>query len=135
MFNPWVILGVVLFWIASVGGAYLKGGKAAEDHARAQYATEMEATIKQNNENAVVDMQAAAKVAAAEATAKTRAAMLRGKVDVVIAKTPSSLSCAWPVERFGLLLVAVQEANGDQTAFADGLSTAVSRANASSKSK
>ena len=133
MLNPYVILGIVLFWGFSMAGAYLKGSQVAQDAARAQYAESLEQTIAQHNKNAVIDMQAAAKVAADEATARTRTAMLRSRTNEVIRANPSPVTCAWPADRFGLLVTAVQEANGDSADASGRLSTAIGKANAPAK--
>jgi len=58
MFNPWIILGIVLM-IASAGiTGYVKGSKHAQDAARAAHATALESAIKDANERAAIDARA-----------------------------------------------------------------------------
>jgi len=116
LLNPYLIIGLIVFWLASVGGAYFKGHTAAQDAARAQYATELEATIKQHNANTLIDMQAAADVAAKEAAARTRTAMLRNQTTKVIYEKPMPVSCNYDDGRMQLVAAAVAAANNEDTA-------------------
>ena len=129
MLNPWIILGLVIFWMASITGAYFKGSTAAQNEARAHYAAELESAIAQHNENAVIDMQAAAKVAADEAAARTRIAMLRNRTTEVIHAKPLPVSCNLDSDRIGLLTAAIQEANGDNQDAAARVRNAADKAN------
>lgn len=57
--NPWVLLAVGIVWAASCGSAYVYGHRNATNAARAAHGDALDAAIKQHNENAVIDMQAA----------------------------------------------------------------------------
>lgn len=127
--NPYLILGLLVAWLASVGGAYLKGHSVAEDAMRAKYATDLENTIRQHNENAIIDMQAAAKVAADEAAARTRQAMIRSQTNEVIRTSPQPVGCSLDSERMRLLNAAVAQANGDTADAAGRLRDATDQAN------
>lgn len=116
MLNPYVLLGLLVFWLASVTGAYFKGHTAAENAARAQYATELEATIAEHNKNAVIDMQAAAEVAAKESAARTRQAMLRNQTVKVIHEKPSPAVCDLDDGRMQLVAQSVAAANNEDAA-------------------
>ena len=59
IFNPWVWLGGLIFLVVMCAGSYFKGYSNAENAAGAAHATALEQTIKQANENAVIDMMAA----------------------------------------------------------------------------
>jgi hypothetical protein len=113
MLNPYVLLGVLIFWLASVTGAYFKGSTAAENKARAAYAATLEQTIAEHNANAVIDMQAAAKVAADEATARTRTAMLRNRTTEVIHEKPMPVSCNLDDGRLQLIAESIAAANNE----------------------
>ena len=116
LLNPWVILGIVLFWGFSMAGAYLKGSQVAQDAARAAYATSLEQTIAEANKNAVIDMAAAAEVAARESAARTRAAMIRGQTVKVIHEKPSPAVCNLDAGRMQLVAAAVAAANSEDAA-------------------
>ena len=60
--NPYLILGAVLFWIASVTIAFFQGESREADRAKAEYSRQLESAIKEANEDALVDMQAAREV-------------------------------------------------------------------------
>jgi hypothetical protein len=113
LLNPWVLLAIVLAIGTAGATGYYKGHTAAQDAARAQFATELEATIAEHNANAAIDMQAAADNAAREAAARTRTAMLRGRANEITVAKPMPVSCNLDSDRFGLLVAAVKEANGD----------------------
>jgi hypothetical protein len=86
-------------------------------------------SVAQHNQNAVIDMQAAAKVAADEAAARTRIAMLRNRTTEVIHAKPLPVSCNLDSDRFGLLTAAIQEANGDSKDAASRVRDAANQAN------
>lgn len=68
MFNPYVLLAVGVVWLASCGSAYVYGHRNASNAAKAAQGEALAAAVKQHNENAVIDMQAAV-----EAEAKRQA--------------------------------------------------------------
>jgi len=65
--NPYLILGAVLFWIASVTIAFFQGESREADRAKAEYSRQLESAIKEANEDALIDMQAAREVGQREA--------------------------------------------------------------------
>ena len=111
MFNPWVILGAVLFWMASVGAAYYKGGVNAENAAKAEYSRQLESAIKEANDNAQIDMQAAREVGQREARAKVITRTITNEVIRTISEKPSPAICRWDDASFGLFQRAIQAAN------------------------
>lgn len=131
MANPWVLLGLVLFWAASMGGAYYKGHTAAQDAARAHYATELEATIKEHNENALIDAQAAREAGERDAKAKVRTVTITNTVEKVLHDTPSPANCRLSPDAFGLLVAAVKVANGTDTDAAGAVPSAIPATRAS----
>ena len=133
MLNPWMLIGLAVFWLASVTAAFFKGESVMEDRVRAQHATELERTIKQHNENAVIDMAAAAEAAARDATARTRAQMLRNQANAAIQIRPMPVVCSLNSERMRLLTASVEAANGDQERSAGGVFDAINKANAPRK--
>ena len=58
MFNPWLILGIVLMIAGAGVTGYFKGSKHAQDAARAAHATALESAIKDANERATIDARA-----------------------------------------------------------------------------
>ena len=58
MFNPWLILGIVLLIAGAGATGYVKGSRHAQDAARAAHATALEVAIKDANERAQIDARA-----------------------------------------------------------------------------
>lgn len=112
---PWILLGLLIFWLASVSGAYYKGHTAAQEAARAQYATQLEQSIAEHNENAVIDAQAAREAGERSAKARTRTVTITNEVERVIHEKPAPAVCRLTADTFSLLTVAVQVANGTDT--------------------
>ena len=112
MFNAWLLLGLLVFWLTSVGGAYYKGRGAAQDEARAQYATQLEQTIAEHREDALIDMEAAREAGQREARARTRILTVTNEVEKVLYAKPAPPECRLASDTFSLLRVAVQLANG-----------------------
>ena len=111
MFNPWLILGAVLFWMASVGTAYYKGGINAENAAKAEYSRQLESAIKEANDNAQIDMQAAREVGQREARAKVITRTITNEVVKVIHEKPMPAVCRWDADSTRLLDDAIRAAN------------------------
>ena len=111
MFNPWLILGAVLFWMASVGTAYYKGGVHAENAAKAEYSRQLESAIKEANDNAQIDMQAAREVGQREARAKVITRIITNEVVKVIHEKPMPAVCRWDADSTRLLDDAIRAAN------------------------
>ena len=133
LFNPWVLLGIAIAIGAAGAGGYFKGVDVAENAARAEYATELEAGIASFNEQAAKDQEAAVKVAARNAAAQARASTIRSQSNVAIQEKPLPVICAWEPKSFSLLLAAIKEASGDSADTANKLSESVRRANATGK--
>ena len=111
MLNPYILLGLVIFWIASVTGAYLKGHSIAEDQAKAAYSKQLDAAIASHNEDALVDMQAAREAGEREARARVVTRTITNEVTKVIHEKPSPAICRWDDPSVGLLQRAVEAAN------------------------
>ena len=113
--NPYILLGLAVFWAVSVGGAYFKGSQHAQDAARAQYATDLESAIAESRENAVIDMQAAREAGERDARARTRTVTVTNEVERVIHAQPAPAVCRLNPDAFRLLGAAVEIANGADT--------------------
>ncbi len=111
MLNPYVMLGLVLFWIASVGAAYYKGGVNKENEVKAEYSRQLESSIKEANDNALIDMQAAREVGEREGRAKARTVYIKGQTQLVFKDNPQPALCNWDSKSFGLLNDAIQATN------------------------
>ena len=133
MFNPWILLGLLVFWLASVGGAYYKGSQNAQEEARAQFASQLEATIQAHNADAEIDMNAAFEWGQRNSIAKTKSNEIRGQANDAIRAQPLAVTCNWDTATFGLLTSAVKAASELDPAASERLSKAVRDANASSK--
>jgi len=112
MINPYILLGLLVFWLASVAGAYYKGAGAAQDAIRAEYATKLEETIAEHRENALIDMEAAMEAGRRDAKARTRTVTITNEVERVIHANPAPADCRVHPDTFRLLQSAVANANG-----------------------
>src|SRR3990167_10013273 len=108
MLNPWLLLGAVLFWLASMAGAYFKGVDVAENEAKAEYSKQQDAAIKEANDNALIDMQAAREVGEREGRARAKTIVIRGKAEVVFRDNPQPRVCDWSEPAFSLLDAAIK---------------------------
>lgn len=84
--NPWVLLIVGVVWLASVAGAFIKGkdyqlGIDAKAHAEL-----LEKALKDAQDNAVIDMQAAADVERQKAQSKVVYRTITEQVNVEVEK-------------------------------------------------
>lgn len=113
MTNPYILLGLIVFWMVSVTGAYFKGVQHAEDKAKAEYSKQLEDTIQQHNADALVDMEAARAAGILDAKAKTRTVTITNEVERVIHDNPAPAACRITDDTFRLLQSAIQVANGD----------------------
>ena len=111
MLNPYALLGLVLFWIASVGAAYYKGGVHAENAAKAEYSKQLDAAIAAHNEDALVDMQAAREAGEREARAMVVTRTINNEVVRIIREKPSDAICRWDSDSFRLLGDAIKAAS------------------------
>ena len=112
MLNPYILLGLLVFWLASVSGAYYKGHAAAQDVARAQYATELEASIAKQQKDAQIDVAAALEAGKKEAKVRVKTVTLTNTVERVLHEKPAPVVCRISDDTFKLMLAAVQIANG-----------------------
>jgi len=109
--NPYLILGAVLFWIVSVTVAFFQGESREADRAKAEYSRQLESAIKEANDNAQIDMQAAREVGQREARAKVITRTITNEVVKVIREKPMPAVCRWDDPSVGLLKRAVEAAN------------------------
>lgn len=109
MFNPYVLLGVAVLWAASCGSAYVYGHHAATNAAGAAHAGVLDAAIKLERENAVID--AAAAFEAAQGQQKTQV-QFRDRVQTVeriVREKPTD--CSTSADAYGGVLDAIRAAN------------------------
>ena len=109
--NPYLILGAVLFWIASVTIAFFQGESREADRAKAEYSRQLESAIKEANEDALIDMQAAREVGQREARAKVITRTITNEVVKVIHEKPMPAVCRWDADSARLLDDAIKAAN------------------------
>jgi hypothetical protein len=107
------MLGLLVFWLASVAGAYYKGGAAVENLMRAEHATQLEKTIAEHNEDAAIDMQAALEAGRKEAKVRTKVVTLIQEVNNAIASKPAPAECRVTDDVLKLMRVAIAIANGE----------------------
>ena len=109
--NPWLILAAVLFWGVSVTIAFFQGESREADRAKAEYSKQQDAAIKEANDNALIDMQAAREVGEREGRAKVITRTITNEVTKVIHEKPSPAVCRWDDNSSRLLQRAVEAAN------------------------
>ena len=129
MFSPGIILAVVIAIAVAASGGYFKGEKDARNEAQAAYAKQLDGVIEQHNKDSVIDMTAAAEVAAKEAQAKTRTIYVRSQADEAVRQKPAAVDCNLTPDRYRVLLSAVAAANGDSEDATAKLRNAVEQAN------
>lgn len=113
--NPYLLLGIGVAWLASVGAAYYKGSEAAENRARAEHATQLERTIAEHNETAAIDMAAALEAGKREAKVRTKVVTLTNEVERIIHAKPAPPDCRVQSDTLKLLVLAAEVANGTDT--------------------
>src|SRR3990167_6354945 len=106
--NPWLILAAVLFWGVSVTIAFFQGESREADRAKAEYSKQQDAAIKEANDNALIDMQAAREVGEREGRARAKTIVIRGKAEVVFRDNPQPRVCDWSEPAFSLLDAAIK---------------------------
>tara|TARA_R110000868_G_scaffold234488_1_gene488183 strand:- start:86 stop:481 length:396 start_codon:yes stop_codon:yes gene_type:complete len=109
MFNPWLILGIVLMIVGSGVTGYIKGSKHAQDAARAAHATALESAIKDANERATIDARALIDYERERQEVRIKFQDKIVTVERLIRENPSE--CRISDERFGLLNLAIDDAN------------------------
>ena len=112
MFNPYVLLGALVFLIAACGSSYLMGSRHATNAARAAHAVALEDSIKQARQTAIEDMQI--EIEAEDKRQKARVEF-RDKIVTVerlIREKPSPAECVIPDGAVGVLRDAINRANG-----------------------
>lgn len=129
--NPWILVGLLVFWLSTLAGAYWKGHTAAQDSARAQYATDLEATIAEHNANAEIDAQAALEWGQANARVRTEYVTIRSAANAATQNNPAVPACNLDTGRMQSLAAAISAANKQSPA--DLLLDATDKANSTSK--
>ena len=109
--NPYLILGAVLFWIASVTVAFFQGESREADRAKAEYSRQLESAIKEATEVSLIDMQAAREVGQREARSKVITRTITNEVVKVIHEKPMPAVCRWDADSARLLDDAIKAAN------------------------
>ena len=109
--NPWFWVGLLVWSALAAGSGYYKGHKSAQDAAGAAHAKALDAAIREGQENALIDAQAA--FAEAESRQKTKVEYKDRIVTVerVLNANPQKPECALPAESVGLLNDAIRAAN------------------------
>lgn len=120
--NAYVLLGIIAFWLASLGGTWFKAVQVTEDHEKAVYAESLDGAISAHNERAEKDKREAVQEAARAAAARTRATLIRSQTNEAIRRAPLPAVCDWNAESYGLLVSAIQDANSGDPATPSGVS-------------
>jgi hypothetical protein len=114
VFNPYVLLGALIFLAVACAGSYLKGYKNAENAAKAAYADSLSDAIANARETARIDTEAAVKLA--EARQKVRVEFKERVVTVekLINANPSPRECRIPDAAVGLINELINGANSEK---------------------
>ena len=132
MFNPWIILAVVVaIAMAGIGGFYKGTEYQKGEDAKAQLEAVNKA-VADANAQAAKDKNLAVVQAQRNTAAQTRAALVRSQANAAISAHPQSAACDWDKPSFDSLRSAIAAANGDANG-TGSVSDAVRRANASGK--
>ena len=111
--NPWLILAVVLAIGAAGLAGYHKGSTDAENRAAAQYGVQLDAKVKEHNENATIDMQAAFEAGKAEAKVRVVTRTITGEANAITVERPIAAVCRLDAPRRLLIDRAIASANSD----------------------
>lgn len=103
--KPWLILGGVVIWVASIAGSYMFGDTNGENRQKVH-----ENEIKQ----AIEDTREQAKLGAADAIAKQKVkhTVIQGKVQTIIKDNPVYRDCEHTDDAFRLLNDAITGGTG-----------------------
>ena len=124
MISPIILLAFLLALIGTGASGFLYGQHTQKNADKAAQVDAVKRALDDANANTLIDMQAAASHAKAEADARNRAGKLSAQVKEVIREIPMPASCDWDSRTFVLLGDTVKFANGDSTS-ADKLPDAV----------
>lgn len=111
--NPWLLLGVVIALVVSSFGGYRYGKHVEAAEAAQRQVKAVNAAIEEHNADTIIDMEAAFEVGAAEAKAKAAANQNRQEFSHALSEKPRPIACVMPDRAFGLLVDAVDSANGN----------------------
>ena len=114
MFNPYVLLAIAVLWAASCGSAYIYGHKNATNAAKAAQADATAKLIQQNNENRVIDMQAAVEAETQRQSVRIEYRDRVQTVERIIREKPSD--CRVSDDVLGVLNSAIDAANNAKPA-------------------
>ena len=120
MLNPWLILGLVIFWIVSIAGSAYKGAEYQKGQDAQAQLEAVQKAVADANEQAAKDKNLAIVQAQRNTAAQTRASIVRSQANVAIAASPQPTQCDWDVPSFTSLRDAIAVANGE-AAGADSL--------------
>ena len=109
MINPYLIVGLIVFWLASCAGVYFKAIDIERDACKARQVEAIEATLKQAREDSVIDMMAATEAEAARHKSRIVYRDRIVKVKESINEIPTS--CAIPAAAVGMFNDAIRNAN------------------------
>jgi len=109
--NPWVWVGLLLWTALAAGSGYWKGHKSAQDAAGAAHARELAAAIKEGQDNALIDAEAAFEAAESRQKTKVEYKDRIVTVEKVLNANPQKPECAIPDDSVRLLNDAIRAAN------------------------
>jgi len=118
--NPYVLLGLLLFWLASVAVAGWAGWDYRDGKVAKEKLDAVTEAIEEHNANSEIDMQAAYEWGESKAKVRTIYANVRNEVASVVAAAPAPASCSLDPDRLRLLNLAIATANAGKGA-ASGL--------------
>lgn len=112
LLNPWVLLALAVVLAGSNFYSYNLGGDHKENEVKAHYAELQDKAIKEANDNALIDMQAAREVGARESRARVNTVYIKGKAELIFRDNPQPpLVCDWKPDAFSVLNDAIKAAN------------------------
>lgn len=112
MFNPWVILAAVIFWGASVTGAFIKGEGTQHTKEVAAAKDQQDQAVQQAKDEAAIDYGVAQTLALEQQKRELLRATNSGKVAKVLATDKAAVNCRLGDDSFSVLRNSLSAANG-----------------------
>jgi hypothetical protein len=121
MANPWLLLGAGVLWLASLVGAYLKGEAIQKTGDEAATALVLKDAVKQANEDAAINYQAALEVEQEKQANDRKHQSHSHSVATAVAADPKARDCGLSSDSLGVLISSIRASNGAEATPASGV--------------
>lgn len=123
--NPWLILGAVILWLASVTGAFIKGESFQQTKDTAAAKTQLDSALKDAKANWDASYQAQLQIEKRKQKNEVVHQKHSRSVAVALSADPHARDCKLAIPSFGVLRDSIRASNGTTDAAASGSDVAV----------